>query len=119
MWNLDFDILYNVDFWKCIPDSSWTLEWSQNVEIYFKFSENRRLLACERHEYTLWENVQLQAWVCAEQSIYDITRTPLLCGWISHSRTSRKPQVLESGFIAQTKQKINIMTDFDILCLKT
>ena len=45
------------------------------MEIEFKFFEQKKLLAYEEHEYTLSENTRLQAWVCPEQSFYDVAKT--------------------------------------------
>ena len=44
------------------------------MEIYFKFSKQKKLLAYERHEYTVWKNAWLQPWGCLEQSFSDVTR---------------------------------------------
>ena len=88
------------------------------MEIYFKFSEQKKLLAFERHEYTLWEYTWLQAWGCTEQGFNDVITMTQYC-WIIHNRVSRELQLVESGSIVQIKQKINILTDFEISYLKS
>ena len=40
-------------------------------------------------------------------------------GWISHNRVSRKPHVVEKGFIVQIKRKINTLTDVELSDLKS
>ena len=68
------------------------------METDFKFFEEKKLLAYEEHEYTLSENTRLQAWVCPEQSFYDVAKTKY--DWISRNHLSRESHV-ESRFVAQ------------------
>ena len=65
---------------------------SKHKNLYFQFSEKKKLLAYEREEYTLWENAGLQAWGCAEQRFYDVTKAQY--GWISNSCVPREPHVV-------------------------
>ena len=41
------------------------------------------------------EDARLQAWGCAEQSFYDVTKTQY--DWISHNRVSREQHVEKKG----------------------
>ena len=72
-------------------------------------------MACERHEYTLWQNVCLQAWGCLVQSFYDAIKVKY--GWISYL-VSCESHAVESGFIAQTKQNITFDGLWDIASQK-
>ena len=47
------------------------------METYFEFSEYKKLLAYERHEYPVWENAWLQAWGCAELGFCDVKMNEL------------------------------------------
>ena len=73
-------------------------------------------MAYEGHEYTLSENTWLQACMHPEQGFYDVKKTKY--GRINHNHVSQEPHVVESGFVAQIKGKINILTDLEILHLK-
>ena len=87
---------------------------SQNVEISFKFCEQKTYLTYERHKYILGINARLQAQSCVEQDFYDVKKTK-----ISHNCASCGPTVVESEFMAQIKGKINISIDFEMSYLKS
>ena len=53
---------------------------------------------------------------CPEQGFYDLTKARY--GWISHSHVSCESHAVESGLLAEIKQNINILIDFEISHLK-
>ena len=85
-------------------------------KLTLNFPNRNFFLAYERNEFTLCKNTLLQAWRFLEHSFYDVAKAKY--GWIGHNKVSGEPRVVESGFIAQIKQEINVLTDFQVLYLR-